>query len=92
MTWEAILGITALITTLFGLLAGVYFFGQLTQRLITLENRVTEDRGKNADQHKEFYETKSTVISINSEFTQINQRMENVEGYLREILMRITKE
>ena len=92
MNWEAILGITALIATFFTIIASVYYFGQLTQRLINVEARLLEDREKNTDQHKDFYETKNSVTSMNSEFNQINHRMENVETYLKEILLRITKE
>lgn len=91
MDW---VGITAVIAAA-GLaltIGGVVFaFGQSAARLKALEDRVKEDREKNSEQHRDFYDMRDTVVTTSSRFDAIEKRLDKLEEGIMEILRLMPK-
>jgi len=89
------LQIIAIILTALGLLgtiAGLVFaLGKRDARFEALESRCKEDREKNSEQHKDFYDTRDSVTSINVTLAEFSRRMSNVEDDVKEVLRRLPR-
>jgi len=87
-----IIGAALAVLIQLGTIAGfVFALGKRDARLENLEKRSEEDRDKNSEQHKDFYRTSDTVISVTAEFKDFGRRLETIEGDLKEILSRLPK-
>ena len=69
----------------------VFALGKRDQKLKDIEDRLKEDREKNTDQHKEFYENRNTVTKITAQFEDFGRRLEGNEGDVKEILSRLPR-
>jgi hypothetical protein len=91
MDLEGIGSLLAIVVAL-GSLAGVFVgLGKRDARIDTLEKRADEDRGRNSEQHKEFYETKYEVTSIGTKLADFDRRLTKVEEGIDELLRRIPR-
>jgi hypothetical protein len=86
MSWEGITTIIigiGLLITIGGL---VYSRGNMDARFKVLEDRVKEDREKNASQHAEFYETSRCVEGVKAEVSSLSKSLDEARKDIREIL------
>jgi hypothetical protein len=69
----------------------VYSRGEMDARFKGLESRVNEDREKNADQHRDFYDTTRCVEGIKVEVVNLGKSLDEIKIDVKEVLNRLQK-
>jgi hypothetical protein len=89
MGWEGIAAIVACIGLLLTVVGFIFSMGKLVSRFEMLESRVCEDRDKNADQHKDFYDTVRNVEGLQVEIVNLGKSIDEMKLDVREILSKL---
>lgn len=82
MDWGAIGTVGGFILTAF---AGYGVFVNLAAKVTAMDERIKEDREKNECQHKDFYQVRDTVTSLNTALPEMNRRLEAIERSIEKL-------
>jgi len=90
MGWEGIVAVATCAGLVITIAGVVFAMGKLVARIEMLDSRACEDRDKNSEQHREFYETSRTVVGVQAELSGLATSIGEVKKDVREILARVS--
>ena len=86
MDWNLFIPLFGLIIAIGG---GFAAFGKVSNRVENLEKALAEEKGKNSEQHKDFYGVRDSSLVMETEMRGIGERLREVEIGIKEILSRL---